>query len=209
MKHLIIGSLLLGLLAAPSWAQEAGTREREALRRAQSALRDAQRQQATLQAEKATLERERAQLAAAAETAASRQRGSAGRLEAREQELDTLRSELAALRQRLQQAEQSAQAREQGLQQELLAQRHLVAERGQTVQALSQLLERSTSALVDSEAKNRQLHAIGEDLVQRYLSRSPTDVTSLSEPLLGLAAIRFENVAEELRAQLAQHRVLR
>ena len=72
--------------------------------------------------------------------------------------------------------------------------------------SLVQLLERSTTALAEAEAKNHKLYAIGQDLVQRYLGRPPLDTALQQAPALGLTAVRFEDQAEKLRAALDANR---
>jgi hypothetical protein len=129
------------------------------------------------------------------------------KLKARETELDALRAQLQAAKEALQQGQAQAGEREQALQQQLLAGRQDNQARQQANQALVQLLERSTQALADAEAKNRQLHAIGQALVQRYTGRSTLDTALLEDPVLGLTAVRFEDQAEKLRAELAAQRV--
>jgi len=216
MKRLpagLIVPLLCTVLALGAQAEDAKpSREREALRRAQTALRAAQEQQTSLQADKAKAET--AASAAQKEAAAARaQIGSAaGKLKAREHELEALQAQLDAARQAtaaLQAAQAAAQEREQSLQQQLLAARQDGAGRLQTSQALAQLLEHSTLALADAEAKNRQIYAISQELMKRWQSRSFSQTTLLNDPVLGLAAIRLEDQAEALRAQLEASRVLR
>lgn len=202
MKRIALACLLAASLSIQ--AQEAKpSKEREALRRAQAALRAAQEQQATLQADKARSDAEAATAQRAAASARSQAAGSAARLKARESELQALRSQLQAGEDARRQAETRAAEAEQACQQDLLAARQDLAARQQANQALVQLLERSTRALADAEARNRQLYTVGQDLVQRALGRSPLDTAALQEPLLGLAAVRAEDEAEKLRAELA------
>ncbi|KAK6025276.1 hypothetical protein OSTOST_08836 [Ostertagia ostertagi] len=208
MKRIALALMLVASVAAQ--AQDAKpSKEREALRRAQAALRAAQEQQSTLQADKAKAE---ADVAAAQKDAASAKAqiaGSVARLKAREAELDTLRAQLQAAKDAQQLGEAKAIEREQGLQQQMLSARQESAARQQANQALTQLLERSTTALADAEAKNRQLYAIGQQLLTRWQGRAPLDTALLQDPVLGLTAVRFEDQAEKLRAELAAQRVPR
>lgn len=202
---------LLALLALASLgvqAQDAKvSKEREALRRAQAALRAAQEQQSTLQVDKAKAEADVAAARKDAATAKAQVAGSAARLKAREAELDALRAQLRAARDTQQQGDAKAVEREQALQQQIVAARQEAAARQQANQALTKLLERSTQALADAEAKNRKLYAIGQDLVRRYTGRSALDTALQQDPVLGLTAVRFEDQAETLRAALETQRV--
>lgn len=200
MLALVCGSLAQAQDAKPS-------REREALRRAQAALRAAQSQQSQLQADKAEAE---AAAIAAREDGAKR-RAEADRLgallRAREAELAQLKTQLQTTQAAREQSEQRAAASQEDLLRQLQAARLEAGERQQANQALSRLLERSNIALGDAEAKNRQLHAWGLELVERYRGRSRVDEALLQDPILGLTAIRFEDQAEKLRAELAALRV--
>jgi chromosome segregation ATPase len=201
MKTFAIALLAIACLAAQ--AQDAKpSKEREALRRAQSALRAAQQQQSSLQAEKAQAESDLASAKKQAETSRARIAASEARLKAREAELEALRSQLQMAKDAQAREEAKAVQREQALQQQLQALRQEGSERMQANQALARLLERSTQALADAEAKNHQLYAIGQDLVQRYTRRSALDTALQQDPLLGLTAVRLEDQAEKLRAAL-------
>lgn len=121
--------------------------------------------------------------------------------------MDALRAQLQAAREAQQQGEAQAAEREQALQRQLLAAHQESASRQQANQALSQLLERSTQALSDAEAKNHKLYALGQELTQLYIGRSRLDTALQQDPVLGLTAVRFEDQAEKLRAELAAQRV--
>lgn len=204
--------LFAALLALGAQAQDAAkaSKEREALRRAQAALRAAQEQQSSLQADKAKAEAQASAAQKDASNAKAQVAGSAARLRTREAELETLRAQLLAARQAEQLQQQEAVKtgeREQALQQQLLTARQESAARLQANQALAQLLERSTQALADAETKNHQLHALGQELVKRWQGRSTLDTALLQDPVLGLAAVRFEDQAEKLRGELEAKRV--
>ena len=208
MKRFALAMLLVASLTVH--AQDAKvSKEREALRRAQTALRAAQEQQSALQADKAKAEADAASAQKDIAAAKAQIAGSAARLKAREAELDTLRAQLQAAKDAQQGADAKAAEREQALQQQIVTSRQEAAARQQANQALTQLLERSTTALADAEAKNRKLYALGQDLVQRYIGRSPVDTALQQDPVLGLTAVRFEDQAEQLRAELAAARVVR
>jgi chromosome segregation ATPase len=200
---------LFALLAAlPCQAQDTKvSKEREALRRTQTALKSAQDQQAVLQADKARWEQDKVQATTDVGKARTQALGLAAQLKARDEQAARLQAELQTQQQAGQEQQVAAQTRERELQQQLLAARREGAERQQSAQTVSRLLERSTLALADAEGKNRQLHAIAQDLVKRYLSRTPADLTGIGDPLFGLTDIRLENVAEELRGKMEQQRV--
>lgn len=209
MKRIALALLVAGL-ALGATAQDAKvSREREALRRAQAALRAAQEQQSTLQADKARAEAETAAAQKDAASAKARIASGAAALKVREAEVSTLLAQLQAAKDAQQQAEARAVEREQLLQAQLLAAREEAAARQQANQALTGLLEKSTASLADAEAKNHRLYALGQDLVQRWLGRSAADTALLQDPVLGLSAVRFEDQAEKLRAELAAQRVAR
>ncbi|MBI3347323.1 MAG: hypothetical protein HY020_08950 [Burkholderiales bacterium] len=208
MKRFALALLLVASLTVH--AQDAKvSKEREALRRAQTALRAAQEQQSALQADKAKAEADAASAQKDIAAAKAQIAGSAARLKAREAELDTLRAQLQAAKDAQQGADAKAAEREQALQQQIVTSRQEAAARQQANQALTQLLERSTTALADAEAKNRKLYALGQDLVKRYIGRSPVETALQQDPVLGLTAVRFEDQAEQLRAELAAARVVR
>ena len=206
MKLFAIALLAIASLAAQ--AQDAKpSKEREALRRAQAALRAAQEQQSTLQADKAKADADVTSAKKDALVARAQVAGSTAKLKAREAELASLRDQLQAAKEAQTQGDAKALAREQALQQQLLALRQQSDERQQANQALTRLLERSTQALADAQARNHKLYALGQDLLQRYTGRSPLDTALQQDPLLGLTAVRFEDEAERLRAALDAHKL--
>lgn len=209
MKRLAL-LLLAALLATGAHAQEGKTsKEREALRRAQAALRTAQEQQASLSADKAKAEAEAAASRQEAASAKAQIAGTAARLKAREAEVETLRAQLQAAQGAQRETETRASEREQALQRQLLTARQDGSALLQANQALAQLLERSTQALADAEGKNRELYSLGQQLVQRLTQRSPLEQALQQDPVLGLSAVRLEDKAEALRAELAAKRLVR
>lgn len=202
--------LLSALLVSGVQAQEGKpSREREALRRAQAALRTAQEQQASLSADKTKAEAAAASSRQEAASARAQMAGTAARLKARETEVETLRSQLQAAQGAQRDTEARATEREQTLQRQLLAARQDGSALLQANQALAQLLERSTQALADAEGKNHQLYTLGQQLVQRLSQRSPLEQAMQQDPVLGLTAVRLEDQAEALRAELAAKRLVR
>ncbi|MEJ6005708.1 hypothetical protein WG899_09130 [Paucibacter sp. AS339] len=195
-------------VAMPAHAQDAKvSKEREALRRSQSALKAAQEQQSSLQAEKSKLEQEKTQAEQEASKARSQAQGQAAKLKALEAQAQKLQADLQAAEAARQALEAASKSREQELQQQLLAARRESNERQQAVQVTTRMLERSTQSLADAEDKNRKLYAIGQEAIKRYLSRTPSEITGIGDPLFGFTDIRLENVAEELRSQMQAQRV--
>ena len=201
--------LIVSCCVSLAHAQDEGkaSREREALRRAQNALRAATDQQSQLQADKAALTQDKDKLAEQLKAEQGRGQAASAKLRGAEQRAEALQAELDAANKARQQHEAAAQQREQELTLQLQAARREGAEHLQTARTLTTLLERSTTELAGAEDKNRQLYAIGQQLVQRYLGRKPDEIPGIADPVLGLTAIKLENYAEEMRAQLAAQRV--
>ncbi|MEF7614167.1 putative porin [Aquincola sp. MAHUQ-54] len=61
----------------------------------------------------------------------------------------------------------------------------------------------------DGEAKNRQLHTLAVQAVERYRSKTPMETALQGDPLFGLTQVRIENVADELRAQMDAQKIVR
>jgi len=209
MKRLTLLTLLLAVALGAGAQDNKTSKEREALRRSQAALRAAQEQLATLQADKAKADAELQSARKEAQGAKAQIAGNTARIKARDDELDGLRRQLEAARKSQQDGQALAAEREAELQKQLMAARQDSAARLQANQTLAQLLERSTQALADAEAKNRQLYDLGQQLVARWRGRSTLDKALLEDPVLGLTAVRFEDQAEALRAQLEAARLVR
>lgn len=208
IKPLTVLVLLLALAHGAAAQDNKPSKEREALRRSQAALRAAQEQLATLQADKARAEAEMQTARREAVGAKAQIAGSVARVKARDEALDVLRRQLDAARQEQQQTQATAAEREADLQRQLVAARQESAARLQANQTLALLLERSTKTLAEAEARNRQLYELGQQLVDRWRGRSTVDKVLLEDPVLGLTAVRFEDQAEKLRAELEAARVV-
>jgi hypothetical protein len=202
--HRPLSALLLTLLAGAALAQQpAPSREREMLRRSQAALQEAAAQRDAAVAEKAAVQKERdaardeagkARAAAARTLGAERQRAQA--------DLEAVRAELVQLRQQMQAQAEAAAAQEQKSAQAAAALRRELAERTLANVQLVALLEKSTGALAASEQRNRELHALGLELVERWRSKGADEQRLQAEPVLGLRAVRIEDEAEALRTRL-------
>ncbi len=209
--------LSIGCAAAPSFAAEnIVSREREALRRSNAALNEARQQMATLQNQNLATQREKG--AALAEAAAAQQLADATAAQSRrqQQELTQLRNELQAQQQRSVLAskehnEQMAELKQSASQrtEQIEALRRELTQRRQAVASVTQLLERATQALTEAEEKNRQMHLLARQALALYRNKSSADVAAQQELLLGLAQIRIDNTAEELRTQLDAQRLPR
>lgn len=205
MKTLVTSALLLSLLAGTAQAQgsnKAEDRERAQLRRAQAALQAAQGQLQALEAEKAQWQRERetqSQQLQRSQGAAQQQRAQLGGLQ---QQLEQVRRELAEAGERLSREQSAGRERELALQQQLGLRQRELAELRQSNAALAALLEGKTQALTQAEARNKALHGLGMEAVDRWLAKSPAELNLQREPLLGFGAVRAQDGAETLRARL-------
>lgn len=187
----LIACLLLACfaVATPSWAQDKGSREKEALRRAQLALRAAQDEVATLQRERAQCSTDRdAALKDKAEaqktsgllaSAQAQSRQSQGRVKQLEGELETLQQQLAEAK-----AQQVAQAKE-------------LAEGQRSLRAVSQLLEASEQRQRILQARNQQLYDTGVAVVEMYRSRKPAETAAQQAVVLGFDLVDVENISEK------------
>jgi len=210
-----LGVGLVGLaLCWPALAQDASaSREREALRRVQSALQQAQQQRDALQAEKATLERGQVEQAALAQKQQIQANARSSRLRTLEREQDTLRAQLAtgqaalaALRESTLADQAQAEARLAAASRQAAQWRGERDERTATNRALVARLEAATQALTEAQQRNLQMHAVGQEAIQRLRSLTPTERALLDDPILGLTAVRIGSEAEDLLLRLDAQR---
>ena len=220
---LALAALLYGLcLAPPAAAQDSKTvsREREALRRAQASLRETQQARDALQADKARLEAEAGALAGklkcqqaglvAARSAQAELRALRAAQQQAVDELAQAKSAAAAAEATAAAALRDAEARsatqQQDHQQRIATLRQGRDERSSANRALVARLEAATQALADAQQPNRQLHAVGEEAINRLRGRSAVEALLLKERLLGLAAVRLDSQAEDLLMRLDAQR---
>ena len=180
---------------------------REAARRAQQQLQQAQQELGTLKTERDKLaaQEQSNQQALAAEKAQSRGQAASLRtsLDRAKAEGDRLQGDL-----KNEQAQREALARElEESQAKLQATAQTLEEQRRITQAVTALLERSVKALASAEDANRQLHALGLKAVTAYTQATPEAMRAHDEPFLGLAAVRLDNEAEELRRDMSNQRV--
>jgi chromosome segregation ATPase len=205
---------LMFAAATPLQAQEAASREREALRRARAELRtaqdEAQRQQqlaAQAEADKAKLARERDSVYR--EARLLRQKIAAADIKGQslETELTRLRTEVSDRQHASDDAAREAGLRQTEAARQLAALNAEIVERKSTSAALTTALERSTQALADAEAANRELYRVAQRAIDRYHGKSPLTSAKLADPVLGLAAVSAENESEALRIDAEKSRL--
>jgi chromosome segregation ATPase len=225
MKPLHLKTTLLSLalcVCFSATAQDDGraAREREALRRSQAALKQAQEQQAVLAREKTELTAQQQKLSDEAKQAQSQlggARSEAGRLRS---EVNKLSAELNALKTQMETdkrlmmsqsdaAKDAAQAAAQKSAQQLGEAERLNVQQTRTVASMTALLERSTTALAAAEKSNREMHALGLQLIEQVRGKNASGLSGLSNPVLGLGQVKLENTAEQLRDQLDALKVVK
>jgi chromosome segregation ATPase len=201
------------LVATVPWTAHAQqdakvSREREALRRSQAALRQAQEQQAVLTKEKADLAAEKGKRDEELKRTGAQLgsvRGEVARLQARvaqlAAEVEQLKADSARDKEAAAKAADTAAER-------IVRTERLLSERTQTVTSLTALLERSTTALAASEEANRKMYAFGREMIEQYRRATSAEEFLASEPVIGFAAVRRENVAEDLRTRLDAARLV-
>jgi chromosome segregation ATPase len=202
--------LLSALLLTPTAHAEDDKRSaqlREAARRAQQQLQQAQQELNGIKAERDKLaaQEQSNQQALAAEKAQSR--GQAATLRA---SLDRAKADGERLQGDLktEQTQREALAKElEATQTKLQTTSQTLDEQRRITQAVTALLERSVKALASAEEANRQLHALGLKAVTAYTQATPEAMRAHDEPFLGLAAVRLDNEAEELRRDMANQRI--
>jgi septal ring factor EnvC (AmiA/AmiB activator) len=178
------------------------TREREALRRTQAALRQAQEQQAALAREKDDLAGQRDKLDEAAKRSQGQlaaARSDATRLNA---SLSRAAEELAAAQARDDAARKDLEARLAEQSQRLAESLRVADERARSNAALIGLLEHATQSLAAAETANREMHALGLQMIARIRDRQAGADAIAADPVLGFGQIRLENEAEALRDRL-------
>lgn len=204
-----VGVVSVALLAGAAHAEDdrRSAQLREAARRAHQQLQQAQQELSSITAERdklAAQEQSNQQALAAAQT---KSRGQVANLRA---SLDRSKAEGERLQADLknERAQREAAARElEATQAKLQATSQTLEEQRRITQAVTALLERSVKALASAENANRQLHALGLKAVTAYTQATPEAMRAHDEPFLGLAAVRLDNEAEELRREMANQKV--
>lgn len=199
--HLLL-VLVLALHGSAAMAQDKPSREREALRRVQQALRSAQEETAALQrdkvqlaAEKEAISGDKNRLDQALRLSASKASAAAAQVSSAHARATQAEASLAAARQEL------------GAQQEQIAGlTRQLQEQQQTLIAVRELLQRQVQARQVLEARNAQLYNIGAAAIEMYRSARPAETLARQEPLVGIGAVRIDNVAEVWLDRLEQAR---
>ena len=106
----------------------------------------------------------------------------------------------------LRDAEAHSAAQQQDHQQQIATLRLERDERSSANRALVARLEATTQALLEAQERNRQLHAVGQEAIQRLRGRTAVEGLLLKERVLGLAAVRLDSQAEELLMRLDAQR---
>jgi chromosome segregation ATPase len=201
-------SAMLLVQAAHAEDDKRSAQLREAARRAQQQLQQAQQELSSLKTERDKLAAQEQANQQALTAAQAQSRGQVASLRA---SLDRSKADGERLQGDLknEQVQREAAARElEATQARLQATSQTLEEQRRITQAVTALLERSVKALASAEDANRQLHALGLKAVTAYTQATPEAMRAHDEPFLGLAAVRLDNEAEELRREMASHRVV-
>jgi septal ring factor EnvC (AmiA/AmiB activator) len=206
--RLTILCVSLLLASGSALAEDKPGRDKEALRRVQQALRQSQAklqaavdEKALLQTKHSELEGQLAQSAKDLSSLQAQLRGVRGELSRSQGDAARLSAELSALR-------SSSQAEQASLQGQVNELNRRLADNTQTLGNVTGLLGHSTQALATAEQKNRQLYAIGRDVIERYRNKGFGQVLAQQEPVFGLREVTLENEAEALRDQIEAQRLV-
>lgn len=217
MQSLPVRTRLLGVISlatllacGPAWAADdaKGGREKEALRRAQMALRQAQAKLQAVQDEKAQLQTQHSALEAKAAEADKELANTQAQVRSLRNELARSQAEGKRLGTELASLKASSQAEQTALQGRVDDLGRRLSESQQTLVNVTQLLSHSTQALSTAEEKNRQLYAIGRNVIERYHNKGLGEVLAQQEPVFGLREVTLENEAETLRTQIEAQRLV-
>jgi hypothetical protein len=178
------------------------SREREMLKRAQAAMQQAAGERDALQAEKATLLQERDGLKQQSERTAAELRGTRQEATSRKAEVDRLQAALAEAQRGGAAQKQAGDERESSLRGQVAGLQRELAERLAANRQLASLLEQQTVALKASEERNRNLHAMGHELIGLWLSKTALDRNLQDEPFFGLRQVAMQDRGEALRARV-------
>jgi chromosome segregation ATPase len=185
----ILGVTLAGLAFAAD-TDSKSSREREMLRRAQEALRQSQADNGALAQSKADAEQKLKDAADKLDVARNSSKSEQASLRAK---LETAAEAQADV------ARQLAEAKQQiavltAKQQEAAAQ--LIA-RDSQLKHTQEDLDSSKTAAASCEAKNLKLYEYSQQLAQRYQRKGVWAALAQKEPVLGIGAVKTENVVQE------------
>lgn len=192
-------SLMMSLLAATAaHAQDKPSREREALRRAQQSLRQTQEERDALAGEKAAMSQ-------AKDKAESELKQTSAKVKGAESKAAALRAKADQLEASLQNKDEALNAalqRESELQAQLQKVQAELADKARTLASVASMLTASTQDRQTLLAQNKALYATGLDMVSLLRTQSPSEWQRAKDAMLGLSAVKAENVAEAFRTRL-------
>jgi len=217
LKLLALVCASASLCLSPAWAEQQPNREQEQLRRLRQQLQQLQQQQATdqdsarradadkavakkeLDSAQAELRRQRASAAAQSKAAGEQQAA----LDMVRSERDALKASGDALRTELDAGNASGvklRADISGLQRSLAQRDSALADLGARHQSQAQGLQSCI-------ASNQALHALGQELLQRYAGKGVGDVIAQHEPFLQFKRVALENLLQGYQDKLDQQAI--
>lgn len=189
---------LLAAMTLPAQAEEKSSREREALRRAQQSLRQTQEERDALAGEKATLAQAKDKAEGELKLTAAKVKGAESKAAAARARAEQLEASLKSKDEAL----VAAQQRESELQDQLHKVQAELADKTRLASSLSNLLAASTQERQVLLMQNKALYATGLDMVSLLRTQSPSEWQRARDALLGMQAVKAENLAEAFRTRL-------
>lgn len=189
---------LLAAMTLPAQAEEKSSREREALRRAQQSLRQTQEERDALAGEKAMLAQAKDKAEGELKLTAAKVKGAESKAAAARARAEQLEAALKSKDDAL----VAAQQRESELQDQLHKVQAELAEKTRVASSLSNLLAASTQERQVLLMQNKALYATGLDMVSLLRTQSPSEWQRARDALLGMQAVKAENLAEAFRTRL-------
>lgn len=189
---------LLAAMTLPAQAEEKSNREREALRRAQQSLRQTQEERDALAGEKATLAQAKDKAEGELKLTAAKVKGAESKAAAARVRAEQLEASLKSKDEAL----VAAQQRESELQDQLHKVQAELADKTRLASSLSNLLAASTQERQVLLMQNKALYATGLDMVSLLRTQSPSEWQRARDALLGMQAVKAENLAEAFRTRL-------
>lgn len=194
----LLTAVLMAASLSTAHAEDKPSREREALRRAQQSLRQTQEERDALAGEKATL-------AQAKDKAEGELKQTSAKVKGAESKAAALRAKAEQLEASLHSKDEAlaaAQQRESELQAQLSKTQAELAEKARTLASVTSLLSASTQDRQSLLSQNKALYATGLDMVSLLRTQSPSEWQRAKDALLGLSAVKAENLAEAFRTRL-------
>jgi len=202
---LLVGAALLcGALLGPAQAADSdarASREREMLRRAQEALRQSEAEKGDLT--RAKLETEQKLKELSQQLDAVRNGSKAGQAALRSQ-LQSAATAQADLQSKLDEANKQVAALF-SKQRETAGQ---LATRESEIKQLQQELQTTKTTVTSCDAKNIQLYAYSQEILDRYKKKGVWTALAQKDPVFGFKEIGIENVLQEYHDKLAAQKIL-